>query len=65
MKIHGQFLHHSRGVLHKTWIKSSKLKPIILDFPKGYLFDLSSRKDPHTYTEGKIGVSLLIGARLL
>lgn len=28
------------------WIKSSKTKPVVLDFPEGYPFDMSSRKDP-------------------
>lgn len=56
----------SRGVLYKIWIKISKPKPIVLDFPKGYAFDMSSRKDPtHRYMEGKIKVSLPTGARLL
>lgn len=54
MKIHGQFLHGNRGVLRNTWIKNSKLKPVVLDFPNGYPFDMSFRKDPtHIRVHGR------------
>lgn len=62
MKIHRQFWHGSREVLCKIGTKISKLKPIVVDFPKSYPFDMSFRKDPtDTAMEGKTKVSLPTG----
>lgn len=52
IRTHGQFLQDGRGVLCKTWIKSSKPKPVVLDFPKGYPFDMyviQERPNTHIY----------------
>ena len=38
--------HCSRGILCKTWLKSPKFQPIVLDLPKGHPLDMPHREDP-------------------